>query len=121
RNTYIGLVKRNFPYIRFVTTDVGSHITNEYSQMKNIYIILGNGFTLDFLNSIGKLDEINARNLFKNGEKVPWPGNNQSGFLSYKYCPNLWNLGARPNSDSNQTIELIEDIITCANILQKNN
>jgi len=89
--------------------------------MKNIYVILGNGFTLDFLNSIEKLDDINARNLFKNGEKVPWPGNNQSGFLSYKYCPNLWNLGARPNSDSNQTIELIEDIITCANILQKNN
>lgn len=89
--------------------------------MKNIYIILGNGFTLDFLNNIGKLEEINTRNLFKNGEKVPWPGNNQSGFLSFKYCPNLWNLGARPNSDSNQTIELIEDIITCANILQKNN
>lgn len=89
--------------------------------MKNIYIILGNGFTIDFLNSIDKLDEINARNLFKNGEKVPWPGNNQSGFLSFKYCPNLWNLGARPNSNPTQTIELIEDIITCANILQKNN
>ncbi|MCP4176274.1 MAG: hypothetical protein GY756_00740 [bacterium] len=89
--------------------------------MKNIYIILGNGFTLDFLNSIEKAELINARNLFENGEKVPWPGNNQSGFLSYKYCPNLWNLGARPNSNSNNTIELIEDIITCANILQKNN
>lgn len=89
--------------------------------MKSIYIILGNGFTLDFLQSIEKSNIIDARNLFKNGEKVPWPGNNSSGFLSYKYCPNLWNLGARPNSDSKQTIELIEDIITCANILQKNN
>lgn len=89
--------------------------------MKNIYIILGNGFTIDFLKSIDKSSEINAQNLFRNGEKVPWPGDGHSGFLSYKYCPNLWNLGARPNSDSNQTIELIEDIITCANILQKNN
>jgi len=84
-------------------------------------MILGNGFTLDFLKSINKAELINSRNLFQNGEKVPWPGNNQSGFLSYKYCPNLWNLGARPNSEPSQTIELIEDIITCANILQKNN
>lgn len=89
--------------------------------MKNVYIILGNGFTLDFLKTIGKNESIDARNLFRNGETVPWPGNNKSGFLSYKYSPNLWNLGARPNSDSGQTIELIEDIITCANILQKNN
>ena len=89
--------------------------------MKNIYIILGNGFTIDFLKSLGKQSEINSANLFSNGEKVPWPGNNQSGFLSYKYCPNLWNLGARPNSSPEQTIELIEDIITCANILQQNN
>jgi hypothetical protein len=89
--------------------------------MKNIYIILGNGFTLDFLFSIDKINLIDSRNLFKNGEKVPWPGNNNSGFLSFKYCPNLWNLGARPNADAKQTIELIEDIITCANILQKNN
>jgi len=88
--------------------------------MKKVFILLGNGFTIDFLKNIEKLDEINARNLFKNGEKVRWPGNKQTGFLSYKYCPNLWNLGARPNSDPDQTIELIEDIITCANILQKN-
>lgn len=89
--------------------------------MTKKYIILGNGFTLDFLKSIGESDLIDARNLFKNGEKVPWPGNNNSGFLSYKYCPNLWNLGARPSSSATETIELIEDIITCANILQKNN
>lgn len=89
--------------------------------MKKVFIILGNGFTIDFLNCINKSNIINASNLFHNGEKVPWPGNNKSGFLSYKYCPNLWNLGARPNSDSEQTIKLIEDIITCANILQKDN
>lgn len=89
--------------------------------MTKKYIILGNGFTLDFLKNIKELDSIDTRNLFKNGEKVPWPGNNNSGFLSYKYCPDLWNLGARPNSSAIETIELIEDIITCTNILQQNN
>ena len=89
---------------------------------KNYYLILGNGFTLDFLSSIqnSQKDKINVSNLFRNGELVPWPGNMKPGFLSYRYCPNLWTLGARSNMESKECIELIEDVITCANILNKN-
>lgn len=90
--------------------------------MKNYYLILGNGFTIDFLSSIKGLSEglIDVSNLFKNGELVPWPGNNKPGFLSYRHCPNLWTLGARPNMKKEDCVELIEDVITCANILNKN-
>ncbi len=85
---------------------------------KNIMIILGNGFSIDFLSHVGKLTSIDVSNLFKNGEDVPWPENDYPGFLSYKHCPNLWNLGARPYMNNIETITLIEDIITCANILE---
>jgi len=89
---------------------------------KDYYLILGNGFTIDFLNCLpaSTRDRIDVTNLFKNGELVPWPGNNRPGFLSYRYCPNLWTLGARSNMTNQACIELIEDVITCANILNKN-
>lgn len=89
--------------------------------MKDVFIILGNGFSIDFLNHLKTLDpkagEISLSNLFENGELVPWPGDGNPGFLSYKHCPNLWTLGARPNLDAKSTIDLIENIITCANAL----
>lgn len=90
---------------------------------KNYFILLGNGFTIDLLNHLkNKIDcGINVSNLFSNGELVNWPGNDKPGFLSYRYCPNLWTLGARPNMSNEDAINLIEDIITCANILHKNN
>lgn len=87
---------------------------------KNYYIILGNGFTIDFLHTIAKTEIIDASNLFSHGELVLWPGNDKPGFLSYRYCPNLWTLGARPNMSTIDSIALIEDVITCANILNKN-
>ena len=61
-------------------------------------------------------EKINLYNLFKHGNCVPWPGDNEPGFLSYKRCPNLWSLGARPYMDDKDSVALIEDIITCANI-----
>ncbi|WP_264537062.1 SIR2 family protein [Flavobacterium sp. N1736] len=90
---------------------------------KNYFILLGNGFTIDLINHLkNKIDSgINVSNLFSNGELVNWPGNDKPGFLSYRYCPNLWTLGARPNMSNEDAINLIEDIITCANILHKNN
>ena len=90
---------------------------------KNYFILLGNGFTIDLINHLkNKINcGINVSNLFSNGELVPWPGNDKPGFLSYRYCPNLWTLGARPNMSNEDAINLIEDIITCANILHKNN
>ncbi|WP_286841125.1 MULTISPECIES: SIR2 family protein [Sphingobacterium] len=90
---------------------------------KNYYILIGNGFTIDLINFLSKKEdrEINVKNLFSNGNLVPWPGNDKPGFLSYRYCPNLWTLGARPNMPDDDAINLIEDIITCANILHRNN
>lgn len=41
--------------------------------------------------------KINLTNLFEKGDKVPWPSNNEPGFLSFRRCPALWQLGARPN------------------------
>jgi hypothetical protein len=91
--------------------------------VKNLLIILGNGFSIDFLShikaEIPRAGEISLSNLFENGELVPWPGDDSPGFLSYKHCPNLWTLGARPNLDSTETINLIENVITCANTLNK--
>lgn len=91
--------------------------------MKDLLIILGNGFSIDFLSHIKsespEAGEISLSNLFENGELVPWPGDDSPGFLSYKHSPNLWTLGARPNLDTTKTINLIENVITCANTLNK--
>ncbi len=87
--------------------------------MKKLILILGNGLTMDLLNHLDKeKSNIDLSNLFSKGDTVIWPdGNNERGFLSYKHCPSLWNLGARPNMDKIAATELIEDIITCANML----
>lgn len=55
-------------------------------------------------------------NLFANGDKVPWPANNEPGFLSCQRCPALWQLGARPNINNSEASKIIEDVITCANV-----
>lgn len=91
--------------------------------MRKIFIILGNGFTIDFLNhyrnyhsnSSVKIN-IDVTNLFKLGEKINTPWDNKPGFLSYKNCPALWTLGARPNQTIEEASALIEEIISCANM-----
>lgn len=45
---------------------------------------------------------------------MPW--DERPGFLSYKECPALWTLGARPNNDAAESTALIEEIISCANM-----
>lgn len=60
--------------------------------------------------------KINLTNLFEKGDKVPWPSNNEPGFLSFRRCPALWQLGARPNIKNQEASKIIEDIITCANV-----
>lgn len=84
--------------------------------MSKKLLILGNGFTIDFLNQLNKLDELDVTDIFKNGENICWPENGKQGFLSYKYCPNMWNLGIRPYNDKKVNYEIFEDIITCANM-----
>jgi hypothetical protein len=81
-----------------------------------IVLILGNGFTMDFLRSVERTSEIDVRNLFARGADVPWPVDGQKGFLSYKFCPSLWILGARPYVDVDLALELIEGVLTCANV-----
>lgn len=84
--------------------------------MSSLYIVLGNGFSIDLINKLKKNDEINLVNLFQKGGHVHYPKSKEKGFLSKKYCPNLWTLGARTTSSNEESIELINDIITCANI-----
>ncbi|MDP5459604.1 hypothetical protein [Alishewanella sp. SMS8] len=83
---------------------------------KKLFIVLGNGFTVDFLNHIKRKEDIDVINLFRRGAEVPWPTTRMPGFLSFKHCPHLWNLGARPNMDADSAMQLIEDIITCVNV-----
>lgn len=41
------------------------------AAQKNVLIILGNGFSIDLMKTIGKTDEINLGNLFACGADVP--------------------------------------------------
>ena len=85
----------------------------------NVCILLGNGFTIDFSKFI-KNPFMDVTNLFSKGDRVPWPGDNIPGFLSYKHCPNLWNLGVHSDIDSERGIAITEDIISCANMQNEN-
>lgn len=91
------------------------------SKNKKVFIAIGNGFTIDFLNFISKTttdiwSKIDVSNLFSHGSSLKWPSNNHPGFLSKKYTPNLWELGARPYLSKNETIDLIEKIVTSVNV-----
>lgn len=84
--------------------------------MNKLYIILGNGFSIDTIERINKREEIDLFNLFKKGAYVRWPKNNGSSFLSYKHCKSLWTLGARTTLSNKEANDLIENIITCSNV-----
>lgn len=83
---------------------------------KKLFLVMGNGFSIDYLSHIGMTEKIDLINLFRLGTDVPWPTTGMPGFLSFKHCPNLWNLGARPNMSAQDAMLLIEDIITCVNV-----
>ena len=83
------------------------------------YILIGNGFTLNLLGNINDetiRKQIDLKNLFSKGDMVKWPNSNERGFLSRKYCPDLWLLGARPTMQQEEAYNLINDIITCMNV-----
>lgn len=80
-------------------------------------LFLGNGFSIDLMRHLGVSDRICLTNLFAKGMDVPWPESDKPGFLSYQYCENLWTLGARPYMNPEEALNIIEDVITCANIL----
>lgn len=82
---------------------------------RTLCLIFGNGLTIDLLTHLDLRDKVDVINLFRYGADVPWPATDEPGFLSFKHCPNLWNLGARPHMDASDCLALVEDIITCAN------
>lgn len=91
--------------------------------MNKKLIILGNGFSIDFISHIKeefqedkKIQSINLSNLFCNGDKVscPWD-NSEKGFLSFEHTPNLWTLGVRPDISNEKANTIILDIVTSTN------
>ena len=86
-------------------------------SMNKLLLIIGNGFSIDFISQIDKADKIDVRNLFRLGHTVRFPDSNTPGFLSHRHCPNLWLLGARPTQSNNECMSIIEEIITCSNML----
>lgn len=84
--------------------------------MENAYIVLGNGFSIDIIKKMKKDKEIDLNNLFRKGEYVIYPKTKQKGFLSYKNTPDLWTLGARTYMENEESMQLITDVITCANV-----
>ncbi|HGS4750750.1 TPA: hypothetical protein ACMDRF_003620 [Vibrio cholerae] len=90
-------------------------------KKKKVCIVLGNGVSIDFLNHLSKKkpeiwNGIDVSNLFSHGAKLKWPSNKNPGFLSKKYTPNLWDLGARPYLSKTETMEIIEKIVTSVNV-----
>lgn len=88
---------------------------------KKVGIILGNGFTIDFVKFLSSHDpnvsgKINVGNLFSDGGVLRWPLDNRPGFLSYKHCPHLWAIGARSYLSPQETLEILERVVTCANV-----
>lgn len=50
-------------------------------MMGNAYIVLGNGFSIDLVQKMGKNEEIDLVNLFSKGEHVLYPKTNNRGVL----------------------------------------
>lgn len=94
--------------------------------MKRLFIIIGNGFSIDFLKEMyqsstdaklhSRLDKICLSNLFQQGDCVPSPVDRRNSFLSYCTTPSLWKLGVRPGDNLSESSELIEEISCCANM-----
>lgn len=87
--------------------------------MSSCYIVLGNGFSIDLIHKMNKEKEIDLSNLFSKGENVVYPKTKNRGFLSSRYTPDLWSLGARTYMSGDDAMRLVTDIITCANVYVK--
>ncbi|HFK8542815.1 TPA: hypothetical protein ACG0QJ_001726 [Proteus mirabilis] len=86
------------------------------NEKKKVGVMLGNGFTIDLLSKMNKLNIIEPSDLFKFGDMVKWPATGEPGFLSARYCPNLWQLGARPGLNRTASYKIIEELITVINL-----
>lgn len=86
--------------------------------MGNSYIVLGNGFSIDLVQKMNKIEEIDLANLFSKGEHVVYPKTNNRGFLSRKYTPDLWYLGARTYMSYEAAMQLVTDGLLTLHIFQ---
>lgn len=80
-------------------------------------LVLGNGFSMDLLDHLGKLNEYPISNLLSYGDRLCWPANDKNAFISFRNTPHLWLLGVRPNNSSEKNSNIIENVITCANAI----
>lgn len=80
-------------------------------------IVLGNGFSMDFLNHLEKLEDYPLANLLSFGDKLCWPVNGMNAFISFRNTPNLWLLGVRSNNSVERNTQIVENIITCTNAM----
>lgn len=80
-------------------------------------LVIGNGFSMDFLKHIGKLENYPLGNLLSFGDKLCWPSNGTNAFISFRNTPNLWLLGVRSNNSAEKNMQIVENIITCANAM----
>lgn len=94
------------------------------SDKKRLFIILGNGFSIDWIEEIqqsdftelkNEVEQISLSNLFKFGDRVPSPMDRRNSFLSHCTTPALWELGARPGDNPGES-NLIEEVSCCANM-----
>ncbi|CUH46684.1 hypothetical protein RUA4292_00850 [Ruegeria atlantica] len=81
-------------------------------------IILGNGFSIDLLHHMGKFGDYPLTNLLSYGDKLRWPASDSNAFISFRHTPNLWLLGVRSNNPTEKNMQIVENIITCANAIQ---
>ena len=85
--------------------------------MKGVFV-LGNGYSINLLRLLKEkkiisseiADRIDLINLFSKGDMVPCP-DGSIGYLSKKYCPNLWDMGIRSTISSEKASEVINNII----------
>jgi len=83
----------------------------------NYLLITGNGFSIDLVKKLKKESKIDLINLFRHGHAIKFPGEKRPGFLSFRHCPALWELGARSHKEPEDVNSLVEEIITCSNML----
>lgn len=84
-------------------------------EKRTVFFVLGNGFSMNIIENIKKEDVVDLSNLFKKGDEVPYSGKANESFLSKKYCPDLWMLGARSTNTKEESSILINNIITSMN------
>lgn len=81
----------------------------------SVYII-GNGYSINLVKTLEYhklLDEesIDLTNLFCKGDKIPTTHENYC-YLSKDNCPNLWELGIRSTTSREESIKIINNIIS---------